>query len=204
MDTAPEVNPPKVESWIQRKAKEKSVLWWLGLYSFLESSPILLPPTDIFLAAAILLNRARTITFTVFTTLTSVLGGIAAYFFAAFFFSAVAEPMIAFFALEEEVAAASIILNEYAFVATLIGALTPIPYTPVAFAAGFLHVNVVTFILATFIGRAVRYSAVAAIVYVFGKLILPRIPQVSARTSLFVVLGVVVVTILYFLAHLVV
>ncbi|PIR85258.1 hypothetical protein COU15_01675 [Candidatus Kaiserbacteria bacterium CG10_big_fil_rev_8_21_14_0_10_45_20] len=193
--------PSKVWLWVEKKSKHRYAWWYLGAYSFLESSPILLPPTDIFLGIMVLANKARALMLALFTTITSTIGGIAAYVASAFFFQIVAEPIIVWMGMTEQVAKASLFLNEYTFLATILGALTPFPYTPVAFAAGFLQVHFFTFVVATFIGRMVRYGALALIVYFFGMAILPRCGKYANRILGIIVIGAVVAFVLYIVLH---
>jgi membrane protein YqaA with SNARE-associated domain len=183
-DAIPPATPTKGE-WFRRKAQSKYAWWWLGLFSFLESSPLLLPPTDIFLAPMVFFDRRRALLLVLYTTVTSTLGGIAAYAAAALSFELL-EPLIVSTGMAEDIVAAGQQLNAYTFLATFIGALTPIPYTPIAFAAGFLKVNLFSFIIATLLGRAVRYAAVSFIVVIFGMAILPRLGKFATRITLII------------------
>jgi uncharacterized membrane protein YdjX (TVP38/TMEM64 family) len=54
------------------------------------------------------------------------------------------------------------------FIITILGAITPIPYTLVAWVIAALKGNVVMFIIASIIGRTLRYAVVGYSVYRFG------------------------------------
>lgn len=184
----------KTWEWVEEKAKHKHATWWLGWYSFLET--VILPvPTDIFLAIMVLANRSRAIFLTFITTLTSIIGAAVGYMIAALFFTVVAGPLISFFGMEEAVAHAATTLEGYTFIAVLLGAFTPFPYTPVVYAAGFLHVDFIAFIVASIIGRSLRYALVSIATLLFGATVLAHLSRLSTRSTAIVaiVAGVVAV-----------
>jgi len=166
MDT-PSVYDPNFSSRLQRLVKSKYGLWILGLISFVESALVVPIITDPFLIIYILANRSRVISGVIVTVLSSVVGGTAAYL-VAYFFQSVVLFFIGdghaseFYPLAER-------FREETFVLTILGAITPIPYTLVAMAAGFVKGNLFMFILASIIGRAIRYGIVGYITYRFGQ-----------------------------------
>jgi membrane protein YqaA with SNARE-associated domain len=122
--------------------------------------------TDPFMVAYIVLNRARTFVAVIVTTATSVLGGLAAYFMARFF-SDLVMPWLGPETLTYFEQLAVQIQNEI-FVLTILGAVTPIPFTLVCLAAGFVSGNVWVFIIASILGRGFRYGVVGYLTYRFG------------------------------------
>ncbi len=148
--------------------KTKWGLWGLGFISFWESAlpvPIL---TDPFLIIYILANQKKSLLAVLVTTCTSVAGGVAAYFAAL----TVKEPILSFFS-DEFVAQFNDIavrMQAETFAMSILGAVTPVPYTTVALAAGFVEGSVWLFILASLIGRGARYSVVAYVTYKVGAL----------------------------------
>ncbi len=139
----------------------------LAAISFVES---LLPVpiiTDPFLAAAIMVNRARTRSLIVITLVSSVLGGFFAYLIAVFFreflLSVLTPDMLA--TLQSFVAGE----EQDTFILTIVGAITPIPYTVVAWAVALTEGNPLVFILGSVIGRAFRYGVVGWCTVKFGS-----------------------------------
>jgi undecaprenyl-diphosphatase len=59
--------------------------------------------------------------------------------------------------------------NRYGMMAILIAAITPIPYKIFAISAGALDLDKRTFIVASLIGRGVRYITVGLLIFVFGE-----------------------------------
>lgn len=146
--------------------KSKSGLMSLSTVSFLESSlpvPLL---TDPFLIAAILIDRAKAFKLVVATTLSSVLGGVFAYLTAVYFF----EYLIKWLSPENLAIFESIISSSgtNSFLIGLVGAVTPVPYTASAWAAGAIDGSLLMFILASIIGRGFRYGVVGFATYKFG------------------------------------
>ena len=97
----------------------------------------------------------------------SFLGGIVAYGTAYLFFDAVATMLLSTHALSSLHQFVER-LNESVFVLTLVGAVTPIPYTLVAYAAGFAKGSIVAFAIASILGRAARLGVVGFLTHRFG------------------------------------
>jgi len=168
-------------------------LWGLGIISFWESAlpvPIL---TDPFLVIYILANQKKALIAVLVTTFTSVMGGVAAYFAAL----AVKEPILSFFS-DEFVAQFNDIavrMQAETFAMSILGAVTPVPYTTVALAAGFVEGNIWLFLIASLIGRGARYSIVAYVTYKVGAL-----SSRASRRPLFLLSAVTVAMLtIYFL-----
>lgn len=183
----------KVHTFLQTKWG----LWGLGLISFWESAlpvPIL---TDPFLVVYILANQKKAVLAVITTTASSVFGGVVAYLVAR----ALKEPILAFFSDEFVVQFNEIAVKMQAemFAISLLGAVTPIPYTTVALAAGFIEGSLLLFILASIIGRGARYSIVGYITNKVGVLANGK----SKRPLLILSVGSLVVLTAYFIWRLV-
>ena len=98
-------------------------LWFIALVSFLESATPLPIVTDPFMMAAILINRANYIRAIVITTISSVMGGVVAYFTAVLFLDVALDLLSpdAAYTLATMTASES----ENIFILSLIGAFTP-------------------------------------------------------------------------------
>lgn len=173
---------PQWMEWFRGKAQTPHARAWLGTYSFLEA--LILPfPTDVFLALLVYADRKRAVWLTTLTTLTSVLGAMAGYGLAFFFYDIAVAPLASHIGLAQVLEIAEH-LDSVAFIAVFLGALTPFPFTPVVFAAGLLHVNFFTLILASFFGRAIRYSLVTIITLFFGVTVLPRFGRIATTFTI--------------------
>lgn len=139
----------------------------LGVISFAESALPIPIITDPFMVAYILIERGKVIRGVLVTTVTSVIGGLAAFLVALFFSDTVLR-----FASPQTVEQFNAIVVTYADSASMLGflgALTPIPFTLAAVVAGTLHANVFLFILGSFLGRLIRYGITGYLTYRYGE-----------------------------------
>lgn len=143
-------------------------LWGLGAISFVESALVVPIITDPFLVAYILANKDKAVRGVLVTLITSLAGGLFAYFSAVGFFDVVIAPHLNPSTIAE-IDAFSTQFVDGAFLLTLTGAVTPVPYTLVAIAAGLVQANIAVFILATILGRGLRYITVGWLTYRFGE-----------------------------------
>ena len=70
---------------------------------------------------------------------------------------------------EDRVAQVESMFERYGVWATLVAAFTPIPYKVFAIAAGSMRMDLKGFVLASAVGRGVRFIALGALVMVFGE-----------------------------------
>ena len=172
--------------WIEKLSNSKSGLVTLSIISLIESSlpvPIL---TDPFLAASVLFNRANALKIVLVTTLSSVAGGVLAYYMAVFTFDFLLSLMSP--VLMEEFTLMTEANTSSTLVLTLVGAVTPVPYTVVAWAVAVLEGNILVFILGSIFGRGLRYSIVGFCAYRFGPMAIKYAKKYIAISSLVVVL----------------
>jgi len=176
MDTEIKTEQPAVVGQVaERGAKwlqHRHASWILGVIAFAESmfAPIIIDP---FLVALILAKRHLWKRYILISVAASVLGGLAAYALGALFFDTVGVALVEFFGLTERFTALSQNFDSNGFVFVLIGAFTPIPYKLVALSSGLLHINIVTFIVASIFGRLLRLGLVGFAAYSLGPKALP-------------------------------
>lgn len=150
----------------QKVFKSKSGIITLSAISFVEAALPIPVLTDPFLVAAILIERANTKRLVVAATISSVLGGIFAYLSAAYFFDFLLDWLS-----PDKVAAFNSLVESNlpnVFVLSLIGAITPVPYTIVAWVVAAIEGSLLLFIIASVIGRGFRYVVFGYTTYKFG------------------------------------
>lgn len=154
--------------WLKERADSRNAKTWLAAISFSESSffPI---PTIFFLVAIIALGAKRWVLHASIATIFSVLGGIFGYIIGFFFFDTIGSTIIEFYGLTEGLEEAKVLYAGSVFLVVLAGAFTPLPYKVFTLSAGFLGAPFLTFLIASIIGRALQFYAVAYIVNVFGE-----------------------------------
>jgi len=162
----------------------------LAAISFFEGAlplPILADP---FLVAAILVNRAEVTKLIVVTTLSSVAGGIFAYFTAVLFFDLMMQWMTP--DMVEQFQSLIVSNKSSTLMLTLVGAITPVPYTLVAWVVGVLKGSLITFIVASIFGRGIRYAIVGYSAYLFGPLAITYSKRYIGIISIIIIVAMVI------------
>lgn len=165
-----------------------SGLWLISVISIIESATPLPILTDPFMVAAVMLNRAKFIKIILITTVSSVIGGIIAYFTALFFLDLALQwlsPEAAF-----SLAAMTATEQQNIFILTIVGAFTPVPYTLTAWAVGVMKGSLPVFIIASIIGRSARYLIVGWLAYQFGPAAVKYAKRSIGITSILLLIGV--------------
>ena len=158
-----------LRDWTVKRAERKNAKWWLFGIAFAESSFFPIPP-DVFLVAILMTQeRLKAFFYAGLTTLGSVLGGMFGYAIGFFFFKTFGVWMIGVYHLEEQMLVVQKLFTENAFFAIFTAAFTPIPYKVFTIAAGLFNINLVTFIIASILGRGGRFFLVAMVMRYFGK-----------------------------------
>lgn len=157
-----------VRDWSVAHVHGTRTKFWLALLSFSEASFFLVPP-DVLLVAILAVNAKRWIFYSSFTTIFSVLGGIAGYLLGAVFFDVVGKIIIDFYNLGSQMLVVSNWFDKNAFLAIFISAFTPIPYKVFTLSAGFFRINFLAFLIASILGRGARFFIVGFVMKKFGK-----------------------------------
>ena len=158
----------RLRNWLIAHAHGRSTKAWLAFISFSESSffPI---PTVAFLVSILMAGAKKWLYYATFTTLFSVAGGVFGYVVGAFFFDTVGSRIVDFYNLGADMEHVRTLYDRNAFWVVFIGAFTPLPFKVFTLSAGFLKINVLVFLLASLVGRALQFYVVAYIVKLFGE-----------------------------------
>lgn len=173
----------KIISWFKRESDKTYVIFVLGIIAFLES--IIFPvPVDIFTLILSAAQPRKWFTFATVATLSSVIGGIVAYFIGSYFFDTVGIQIINLFGLEGVYQHVLELFNRGVFIVMFTSAFTPIPYKIFTLAGGALHVAIFPFILASLLGRGLRFYIEAFIPYKYGERIAKRFYKIFNNITL--------------------
>jgi membrane protein YqaA with SNARE-associated domain len=178
METAPQ----KSKSWLLKpfawvKQLYHWVLHWaetpygvpvLFLLAFAESSFFPIPP-DVLLIALTLSIPKKGFYYATICSIGSVLGGMGGYAIGYYFWEAIGQPIINFYHAQEAYAAVQKAYQDNAFFTVFTAAFTPIPYKVFTIAGGICHIRLwEDLVLASFLGRSLRFFAVATLFFFFG------------------------------------
>ena len=153
--------------WTMDLAASRNAVGALAVVSFVESSVFPIPP-DTLLIPMVLADRAKAWWYAFLCTLTSVIGGLAGYAIGFFLFEAVAEPLLDFYGHADRFSQFAVTYNDWGAWAVLIAGVTPFPFKVITIASGATKLSLPIFIVASIIARAIRFFAVAGLLYVFG------------------------------------
>ena len=177
----------RMYDWMMGMAGSPRAPWALAVVSFIESSFFPIPP-DVMLIPMVLSNRQKAWWYATVATVASVLGGLLGYAIGYFFFEAIGKPILAFYGKEHALDTFITFVHEYGVEAVIIKGMTPIPFKVVTIAAGVAKMDLLAFVGASIIARAMRFYLVAGLLYFFGQPIREFIERrLTLVTTVFVV-----------------
>jgi membrane protein YqaA with SNARE-associated domain len=180
----------KLYSWMMEKAAHPHAERWLALFSFVESSFFPIPPHPL-LGLMCLAKPEKALRFGIICTLASVIGGLFGYSIGYFAYQGFGIPMLKALGLWDSFPAAACYLREYGAEIILVKGATPIPFKLLTLTAGFIHMNLFTFLWSSMISRSVQFMLVGFLFWKFGAPIKAFIDKYLAWVSAaFVVLVV--------------
>jgi len=148
-------------------AQHRHASWYLGGMSFAESSFFPIPP-DVMLAPMALASPKKAWKFALITTLASVLGGVFGYLIGAWGFDLI-EPWLRESRYFTAFNTANAWFIEWGVWVVFIAGFSPIPYKVFTIAAGVSGMALLPFIIASLIGRGLRFFLVAAVMVWGGE-----------------------------------
>jgi len=134
---------------------ENYILFFLSLFSFLES--IIFPiPIDIFTLGLSSLRPRKWKSYFIYATVFSVLGAVTAYIIGEYF-SHLAFSVIHFFHYDSYYEKVARLFHSSPFWLTFTSAFTPIPFKVFTLTAGITRAPFLPFLLASIVGRGLRF-----------------------------------------------
>ncbi len=158
----------KLYNWVLHWARTPySVPVLFGL-AFIESSVFPIPP-DVLLIAMVLTHPPRAFYYATICSVGSVVGGLFGYAIGHFLWQTLHGFFIPHIFSQHIFDVVSQKYEVYSFWVVFTAALTPIPYKIFTIAAGVCGINLAGFLIASIIGRSMRFFLVAAILYFWGE-----------------------------------
>lgn len=174
--------------WTMAKAAHPQAEWWLAIFAFVESSFFPIPPHPL-LGLMCLAEPKKAIRFALICTVASVLGGLFGYAIGALAYEAVGAWLIGALGLTESFPPAACYLREYDWEVIVVAGTTPVPFKLLTITAGFIEMNLLTFLLASIAGRGLIFMVVGVLFRLFGAPIKAVIDKyLGTVTTIFVVL----------------
>ncbi|MEJ2201282.1 MAG: DedA family protein [Desulfuromonadaceae bacterium] len=160
----------RIYDWVLHWAETPYGALALFLLAFAESSFFPLPP-DVLLLALCISIPARSFRYAAYASLGSVLGGMVGYCIGMSLWSALAAYFYRYipgFTVETFDYVQGLFAT-YDFWTVFAAGFTPIPYKVFTIGAGVFNINFPVFVLASVIGRGLRFFLVAGLIYKFGS-----------------------------------
>ena len=159
----------------------------LFLLAFIESSFFPIPP-DVLLILLSLLNPELSMWYALICTTGSVLGGILGYYIGFLGKITVLEKMFS----KSKIDKVHIYFHKYDALAIFIAGFTPIPYKVFTIAAGVFSIELKRFIIASILGRGLRFFTIAILVMYYGKTITDLIDNYLGILSLILAVLIII------------
>ena len=148
----------------------------LALVSFFESFifPI---PTDAMIIPMVIAKRDKFIKISLIAIIFSVLGALIGYLIGYVFFNEVGIKIFEFFGSEkanlfkEKLASEAGLLS--GIIILFIAGFTPLPFKIITISSGFVHFNILLFIITCLVSRGLRFFLVSYLTYKYGAAIGP-------------------------------
>ncbi len=152
-----------IYDWTLKWAEHKFAPRMLALLTFAESVFFPIPP-DVLLAPMVLAKPDKAWRLATLTTVSSILGGAVGYILGYLMFEPWIQPLITQFGYQARFDTAMTWFGEWGVWVVFIAGFSPIPYKLFTVSAGFLQMAFLPFLLASAIGRGLRFFLVAGLI----------------------------------------
>lgn len=174
--------------WTMAKAAHPHAVWWLAMFCFVEASFFPIPPHPL-LGLMCLAEPRKAVKFAAVATFASVVGGLLGYAIGWGLYDTVGTQLLAWLGMTESFPVAACYLREYGAEIIMIKGATPIPFKLLTITAGFIHMALVPFILASIVSRSISFMIVGVLFRLFGASIKRFIDEyLGTATAIFLAL----------------
>ncbi len=153
--------------WTMEKAAHPHAQGWLAFFCFIEASFFPIPPHPL-LGLMCLAEPKKAMRFGVIATLASVAGGLLGYLIGAVLYDSVGQWLLGAIGLSEKFPVAACYLKQYDWEAIIIAGATPVPFKLLTITSGFVGMSLVTFVMASIVGRGMIFFTVGVLFRIFG------------------------------------
>jgi len=166
----PKITFTSIYDYIIELANKKNVLKYLYSLSFVEAFIFPIPP-DVLLAPIALTKKYSWLKLAFNTTLFSVCGGLVGYFIGSYLYDI---SFLSSIINEDKFMNVKNIFLEHGVWVIIIAGFTPLPFKVATLTAGYMSLALIPFIVASIIGRGLRFFLVASIFHYFGIVLANR------------------------------
>ncbi len=154
----------KLYETVMRWSRHPNAIYYLGFLSFIDASLFPISPNFMLIPMSFA-KPNRAFIFALMTLCGSVLGGISGYLLGFFAFKTIVHPFLEFMGYMSSYQAALLSFNQWGYWAIFVGCFSPfIPYKIFTIGAGVMQLNLGWFLLASTLGRALRFFIIAGVI----------------------------------------
>jgi membrane protein YqaA with SNARE-associated domain len=158
----------RLYEWTMAKASHRHAEWWLALFAFVEASFFPVPPHPV-LGVMCLAEPRKAVRFALIATAASVCGGLLGYAIGWGLYDTVGKQLLALLGMSKSFPVAACYLREYGPMIIMVKGATPIPFKLLTITAGFIHMSLVPFVLASLVSRSISFLIVGVLFRLFGR-----------------------------------
>ena len=193
-----------------KKIYDKCVMWAghrfanpiLAAVSFVESFifPI---PTDVMIIPMVIAKREKFLKIAFIAIVFSVLGALIGYLIGYIFFNEVGIKIFEFFGannaniFKEKLSSEKGLLS--GVIILFIAGFAPLPFKIITISSGFVHFNILLFIITCFLARGLRFLLVAYLTFKYGALIEPFLEKKGGQWTVIISGLIVILTLTIYL-----
>jgi len=174
----------------------------LAIVSFFESFifPI---PTDVMLIPMVIAKREKFLKIAFIAIIFSVLGALIGYLIGYIFFNEIGIKIFEFFGannaniFKEKLASETGLLS--GIIILFIAGFTPLPFKIITISSGFVHFNILLFIITCFLARGLRFLLVAYLTFKYGALIEPFLEKKGGQWTIIISAIIIIVSLAIYL-----
>jgi membrane protein YqaA with SNARE-associated domain len=165
-----------IYAWTLKWAEHKFAPSMLALLTFAESVFFPIPP-DVLLAPMVLAKPEKAWRLASLTTIASIVGGVVGYLLGYLMFEPWIQPLITEFGYQDRFDIAMDWFAKWGVWVVFIAGFSPIPYKLFTVSAGFLQMAFLPFLLASAVGRGMRFFLVAGLIQWGGSAMEKKLRQ---------------------------
>ena len=179
-------------------ASHKSSKYFLAFISFIESFIFPIPP-DVFIIPMTIASRNQWLKIALIATASSVAGACLGYFIGYVFFNEVGIKIFELYGVDNTSFLKDKLSSEGGVVAWMtllaIAGFTPVPFKLLTITSGFVHFNLIYFIIVATLTRGARFFLIAFLIGNFGPAMKKIIEKKLLTISIF--FSIIIITVAY-------
>ena len=175
----------KCVSWAGKKYAKQL----LAFEAFIESSFFPIPP-DVMIVPMVVAKKNEFIRIALIATIFSVLGALFGYFIGYVFFNEIGVKIFEIYGYEDPNFLKEKFSSKGGFVSWLgilvTAGFTPLPFKLLTISSGFIHFNILSFVIICIVTRGSRFFLVSYLTYRYGQKIGPLLEKEGAKWTIII------------------